>query len=218
MTSRRSLARVAVVLALLVTACSDDDDGNVAPDGEPAGTDTSETTATSPPDEPVVGGTLRMGVSRLSSLDPADASPESASAAIAADLLFDGLTVMAPGASAAEPALAASWATTDGGRTWRFAIDPAARFGDGSTVTAADVEFSLERLARRGPTSLAAARLDAVTGYADFVAGTVADLAGIRAPDAATVEIALDRPMASLPSSGIGYWQLVLSAQATSRG
>ena len=111
---------------------------------------------------------------RLSSLDPADASPESASAAIAADLLFDGLTVVAPRRG---PRRAGDrrrrGRPTDGGRTWRFALDPAARFSDGSAVTAGDVEVhprAAWRTAR--PTSLAAARLDAVTGYADFVAGT----------------------------------------------
>jgi ABC-type transport system substrate-binding protein len=197
---RRAAVLVLSAAAVFAAACSDDDSDGEG-DGAAATGGASETTTTAAPAEgtPVVGGTLRMGVSPLESLDPADASPDSASAAIAADLLFDSLTVMPPAAASAQPALASSWETPDGGRTWRFALDPAARFGDGTTITAGDVEYSLERVARRGPTSLAAARLDAVTGYADFVAGTATDLAGIRAADASTVEVALDRPMASLP-------------------
>ena len=56
-----------------------------------------------------------MGIARLATLDPAMATPESVSSSIAADLLFDGLTALAPDATAASPALASSWTTPDSG-------------------------------------------------------------------------------------------------------
>ena len=43
-----------------------------------------------------------------------------------------------------EPALAVRWINPDD-RTWRFHLDPRARFADGSPLRATDVKFSLER-------------------------------------------------------------------------
>lgn len=174
---RTRAAVVAVVLAGLAGACSSGGDdggsGTTVADGDGGA-------------EPIAGGTLRLGIARIASLDPADASPESPSASIAADLLYDGLTAPAAGSTAvAEPAIAERWETPDGGVTWRFFLRADARFADGRPVSAADVEASLERVIARGPSSLAAARLDAV--------------ADVRALDPATVEVVLDRPMASLP-------------------
>jgi len=133
----------------------------------------------------VPGGTLRLGIARLPSLDPADSTPESPSASIAADLLFDGLTEVVSGADSASPALAERWETPDGGVTWRFILRGDALFADGRPVTAADVEASLDRVIARGAASLTAARLEAV--------------ADVRVVDPATVEVVLERPMASLP-------------------
>ena len=62
-------ARVALAVALLAGCSGDDgggDDDDNAADGD------GSTTATNPPGVPVVGGTLRMGIGRLDSLDPAD--------------------------------------------------------------------------------------------------------------------------------------------------
>ena len=182
---------VGVLIAALLAACGGGDGG-----GDGAATTTAL-------DGSASGGRLRMGIARLSSLDPALVSPDSPSASIAADLLFDGLTYLPPGALTAEPALATGWSSDDGAATWRFAIDPEATFSDGTPVTAADAELSLERVVSLGQASLTASRLDAVTGAAEFLAaggrGAGADLAGITAIDAATLQITLQRPMAGLP-------------------
>ena len=88
------------------------------------------------------------------------------------------------------------------GGTWQFTIDPEVIFSDGSPVTAADAELSLERVASLGQASLTAARLDLVTGTVRSCgrwAGAGADLAGVSVVDPATLQIALDRPMATLP-------------------
>lgn len=170
-----ALAAVGAVV-LAAAACSGGGDG---------GPDVGDPTTSSPGggEEPVPGGVLRIGLARTS-LDPADASPQSPSAAIAADLLFDGLTTVGA-AGEAEPAVAASWSTPDGGVTWRFELRPDAVFADGRAVAATDVEASIERVRARGESSLIGARLDVV---ADVVAA-----------GPSTVDVVLTRPMASLP-------------------
>lgn len=176
---RAGVAAAGLAVLALLSSCSGggDDAGGASTTADPS--------SSSAGDEPVAGGTLRLGIARLASLDPADASPESPSASIAADLLFDGLTAVPPGGADAEPALASSWQSPDGGVTWRFTLGPEARFGDGTPVTAADVEASIERVKGRGVASLAAARLDIVVD--------------VRAVDVANVEVVLARPMAALP-------------------
>lgn len=187
--------RAAVLVGGLMAAFSGGCDGGGSGDGTPS----LSTEAAGP----VEGGTLRLGIARVPSLDPAQASPDSVSASMVADLLFDGLTVLPEGASAAEPALAERWASADGGRTWRFTLRDDASFSDGTPVTATDAELSLERVVSQGVASLTASRLDAVSGYGEFLAAggraAGADLRGIRAIDAETLEVVLDRPLASLP-------------------
>jgi ABC-type transport system substrate-binding protein len=194
--SRRRSAAGALAVACLLAGCAGGGDGG----GDGPGTAATAEGGSS--DGPVVGGDLRLGVATIASLDPADLVPDSVSSTIAVDLLFDGLTHLADGEVAATPGLAESWTSPDA-VTWRFTIDPDASFGDGEPVTAADAEFSLERVLSRGGGSLAASRLDAVAGVAEFLAaggtGGGADLASIRAVDEATLEIVLTRPMAWLP-------------------
>lgn len=215
----RRAASLVVVGACLLVACSGggDDEGSPSTD---AGGDAS---ITAPDREvPVVGGTLRLGVGTIASLDPALLSPDSVSASIAADLLFDGLTDLPSGADAAEPRIASSWTSPDS-ITWTFTIDPDARFGDGTAVTATDVEFSLERVVSQGSSSLVASRLDAVAGVAEYLAagGGAAgvDLPSISAVDPGTVQIVLARPMAWLPEllSAPAYG-IVSKAAATTDG
>jgi ABC-type transport system substrate-binding protein len=149
-------------------ACTSGDDGTSSStsEGDPAA------------GEPVPGGVLRMGVERLPSLDPLEASAGSPSASIVADLLYDGLT--ASGARVAVPALATHWETGDGAVTWRFTLRADARFSDGRPVTAVDVEASLDRAVARG---LAPLR----------------DVAEVRTVDPVTVEVVMERPTAALP-------------------
>jgi oligopeptide transport system substrate-binding protein len=193
----RATAALAAAALLLSGACGDDG-------GDAGTTTTTGPTATTGPDGQVAGGVLRMGLGRIEgALDPALARPDSPTSSVVADLLWDGLTSLEAGEVTAAPAVASSWAASDDVRTWTFELDSDRTFSDGSPVTAAHVELSLERVVSLGSASLTASRLDTVEGYQAFLdAGgrlTEADLTGIEAVDEATVEIRLTRPMASLP-------------------
>ncbi len=60
--------------------------------------------------------------------------------------VFEGLIHRNPDLTPA-PVLARSWAPLAAGTGWEFRIDPAARFNDGTPVTAADVAASIARVA-----------------------------------------------------------------------
>jgi peptide/nickel transport system substrate-binding protein len=81
-----------------------------------------------------------------------------------------------------EPALAMSWRMLDA-RTWRFTLRPDVKFHDGTTLTADDVVFSIERALAR--TSQRAFQLRGVTGA--------------RRVDDLTVDVLLSAPDAVLP-------------------
>ncbi|MDP1819626.1 MAG: ABC transporter substrate-binding protein [Acidimicrobiales bacterium] len=143
-------------------------------------------------------GSVRLGLPGALVADPTAASPASPSDLMVLDLLHDGLTRHEPDGSAA-PALAASWTNDGTFRTWTFVLDPAAAFTSGRAVSAADVVISLERVAAAGDASIAAIQLEAVTGFRPFVDGAAPHVEGLRAVDARTVEITLDRPLSALP-------------------
>lgn len=74
------------------------------------------------------------------------------------------------------PGLALSWKVSDDGRTYVFALDPKARWEDGTLVTSEDVRFTLERI------------LDPKAGAANW-RPALEDMEGVEAPDAATVRV-----------------------------
>jgi oligopeptide transport system substrate-binding protein len=150
-------------------------------------------------DTPVVGGTLRVGIERPKTLDPSQISPGSQSELLVADLLFDGLTRVDDNAVSASPAIATSWTPTADQKSWQFTLRADARFSNGRTITAADVKYSLERVAKLGDTSLAALRIDQITGFTPYATGAAADLTGVRVVNDQTVAIDIDTPSAILP-------------------
>src|SRR4051794_38936394 len=129
-----------------------------------------------------VGGLLQVGVVGLPSLDPADARDPKA--VMVVDQLFDTL-VRNGGDVQSGPGLARTFDSNPEQTVFTFHLTPGARFDDDTPVTAADVKFSLERIARKGSSSPLAAQLEAVTGFAPFhAAGTAPGLAGVETPDA----------------------------------
>lgn len=173
-------------VALLGAGCTDD------------GAGPSTTTTARPAGKVVEGGTVRLGLGAAIQPDPALVNLGSPTDLLVADLLHDGLTRLDAG-GAPVPALATSWTPDATFATWVFTLDPEATFTSGRAVTSADVVASLERVARRGEASLAALDLELITGFRAFVDGTAERLAGLTAPDAATVQIVLDSPLSVLP-------------------
>lgn len=176
-----------LVLALGAAACSSGDDEPVP----------SVTEAVEVPDEPVDGGTLRLGIAGSPGVDPVEASLGSPPDLMVLDLLHDGLTRLDDD-GVAQPALAESWSVDEVGTTWEFQLGSDATYSDGSPVEAADVVASLERVARAGTASLAALALESVRGFTDFIGGGER-LEGLSAPDATTVRIELTSPLSVLP-------------------
>ncbi len=116
------------------------------------------------------------------------------------DQLFDTL-VRNTGDLRPVPGLARTFDANDAQTVFTFHLAPGAHFDDDSPVTAADVKFTLERIARKGSTSPLAVQLESVTGYAAYhTAGTAPGLAGVETPDAATVVVRLDKPFSSFPA------------------
>ncbi|MGH9187150.1 MAG: peptide ABC transporter substrate-binding protein, partial [Acidimicrobiales bacterium] len=187
---------LAVVLALGMTAapagaCTGGDGDGIPRSGQPGDASSDG--------EPQRGGTLRVGIERPDTYDPSLVSPASQSELLAADLLFDGLTAMVAGAVEASPSLASAWAPSPDLITWRFDLSPDRVFANGRAVTAADVKYSLERVAQRGNASLAAVRLEIVAGYAELSSGASSELTGVRVVGDHTVEIQTTMPFAELP-------------------
>jgi oligopeptide transport system substrate-binding protein len=144
-----------------------------------------------------VGGLLQVGLVGLPSLDPADARDPKA--VMVVDQLFDTL-VRNTGELQPVPGLARSFEANADQTAFTFHLAPGAHFDDDTPITAADVKFTLERIARKGSNSPLAAQLEAVSGYAAWHAGTAAGLSGIETPDPATVVVRLDRPFSSFPA------------------
>ncbi len=182
-------------------------------------------------------GVFRRGMERVSSLDPADSS--SLYAARAIQLVYETLLEydyrerpyrLIPGLAEALPEVA------EDGRVYLLRVRPEARFHPdpcfgtdasgaprGRAVTAADVVFSLKRLADRKVASPGAWLVeDEVVGlraFADRSAGAAptdygAEVAGLRALDARTVRIELTRPLHVFPYYLAVAYTAVVPAEA----
>ena len=176
------LGASAVAVALVLAACS---------------SSPSETggTGTGPPPARV----LRAGIEAPQTLDPAQA--RSPAELLLAEQLFDSLTTVDPATSAVRPALAADWQVTPDQRHWEFRIRPGTRFASGRDVTADDVRFSLERIARKGSSSPVVRQLELVTGFRAFnVEGRAPGLAGVVPLASDRVRIDLDQSLSVLPA------------------
>jgi oligopeptide transport system substrate-binding protein len=174
----------ALLTALLLTACT-----GRSP-LRPGGQDDQ-------PPPPRKGGTAAIALVEPSSLDPGRAaSPEEL---LLAANLFDGLTAL-DGQGAVRPAVAASWTADQHRRRWEFKLRADAKFADGTGVQAADFKFAWERLVRPGTADAGRRRLGEllaeVAGYDQLAAGGASGLAGVTAPDPATLVVELGRPLA----------------------
>ena len=103
-----------------------------------------------------LGGVLQVAVVGLPSLDPADARDPRA--VMVVDQLFDTL-VRNTGQLQPLPGLARSYEADPDQQRFTFHLAPGLRFDDETPITAADVKFTLERIARKGSGSPLVAQL-----------------------------------------------------------
>jgi oligopeptide transport system substrate-binding protein len=174
----------ALLAALLLTACT----GRNPP--RPGGQDDR-------PPPPRKGGGVAIALVEPASLDPGRAvSPEEL---LLAANLFDGLTAL-DGQGAVRPAVAASWTADQRRQRWEFKLRADAKFAGGTAVQAADFKFAWERLVRPGGAGASRRHLGdllaEVAGYHQLAAGGASGLAGVTAPDPATLVVELRRPLA----------------------
>jgi peptide/nickel transport system substrate-binding protein len=97
--------------------------------------------------------------------------------------MFDQLTTVNEDSSGVAPSLAESWEISPDGTIYTFTIKQGVKFHDGSPMTMDDVVFSLERV------------FDPKGSGYSFLFGTVA---GVKAVDDTTLEIALREPFTPL--------------------
>jgi peptide/nickel transport system substrate-binding protein len=130
----------------------------------------------------VAGGTLVA----VASGDPAhlnSAITTAGGAHIVAGSLYDGLVEL-DSAGRPVPGLAERWEVRDGGRTYVFHLRPGVRWHDGSPFTSADVTYTFTEMLLKYS--------------ARAKAGLAPVLAGIDAPDSATVVFRFKAPYAPL--------------------
>lgn len=133
---------------------------------------------------------IRIAIRQLTSLDPAHLNDPGA--LLVGRQIFEPLVTFDPKSLKLKPGLARSWDVLDQGTRFVFHLRAGVKFHNGQPVTAQDVVFSLNRLARRETASEVAFLLDQINGFHSVnQSGDVPDLQGVRALDPATVEIRL---------------------------
>lgn len=128
-----------------------------------------------------------------STLDPAQVSGSTEADTIA--LVNANLVKILPNGKIA--ADLATWSVDPSRTVYTFTIRPGAKFANGHAVTAADAAYSIQRaLAPSTASRVAMTYLGDIKGAAAFNSGHAATLAGVKAVNARTLRITIDRPIA----------------------
>ncbi len=151
-----------------------------------------------PPLNPAPSGLQRdrmplVGASDLATFDPALAVDNNSVKAI--DMVFTGLVSLDDSLNI-RPQLASSWDESADGLTWTFHLRPNLRFSDGTSLTANDVTYSIDRAlqpATKSSTSLA--YLGLIKDAGKLSAGKIRTIIGdsVFAPDVQTVVLMTSR-------------------------
>jgi oligopeptide transport system substrate-binding protein len=176
----------AILAAALIAGCGGGSQpgtagGPVAQIGGPSGTELAERQV------------LHVGNgAELQSLDPHIAE-DVASSNVHRDI-YEGLVNEAPNGDLV-PGVASSWTTSEDGKTYVFALRPAARWSNGDPVTAHDFVFSLRRGVDPKTVSVYSYILTPILHADEITAGKrpPEDL-GVRAVDDHTLEVRLANP------------------------
>ena len=115
-----------------------------------------------------------------------------------ATALFEGLVTEDPADLHPIPGVAASWDVSNDALTYTFHLRADARWSDGSPVTAADFVASWRRILTPSLAADNASLLYVLQGAEAFNKGAATDFStvGVAAPDARTLRVTLDHPVA----------------------
>lgn len=146
---------------------------------------------------PKRGGTLNLWLlTDWRSLDPADEMELEAT--IVMRLLFRGLLDFdAQGNVILDQAT--RWDVSPDGRTHTFQLKPGVRFSNGREVEAADYVDTFQQTLDPKVAAAGQSYYTEIRGAADFIAGKTQTVPGLRAPDARTFVIELERPSHVFP-------------------
>ena len=145
-------------------------------------------------DRPPQGGTLVRLYADPPTIDPHLVSD--ATSSVITNEVFGGLVTLSLDY---QPVLdlAERCSVSDDGLVYTFVLRENASFQDGSTVTAHDVKWSIERAAHPDTLSTTAETyLGDIVGVAEKLEGTATEVSGVRVVDDRTIEFTLDAPKA----------------------
>lgn len=137
-----------------------------------------------------------------SNLDPATAT--GSAELLITRHIYEGLTAYAAGGTTVVPALAERWETSADGLTWTFTLREGVAFSDGTPLTAEAARQNFDRwLAGTPPGDYAVwrAMFGGFAGEAGPDGEPLSLVAGVEAPRANELVLALNRPDASLPGT-----------------
>lgn len=152
------------------------------------------------------------GISDIYTLDPA-AGPDF-NARQAVQLIFGGLVRFGPRFEIL-PDAAERWSLSDHGRTYTFYLRRSVRFGDGHTLTAADVAYSLNRTLSPPFALQSGTFLSGIVGAPRVMGGAASSAAGIGVVNSRVLRIRLAQPdgsflakLANPPGDIVPRWRI----------
>lgn len=111
--------------------------------------------------------------------------------------VFSGLMDYEPGTTTLRPGLAESYEISDDGLTYTFHLRPGVKFHNGREMVAGDVVYSINRVVNPATQSPGQGFFAMLDGYDAAASGEADHVAGVSAPDDATVVFHLTRPDAT---------------------
>ena len=137
--------------------------------------------------------------------EPADLDPQVINAFIDSHIaysLFEGLTKLDGRTSAPVPDLATAWDVSPDGLVYTFHLRPEARWSDGDPVKADDFVYSFQRILTPAFAATYSYMLWPIRNAEAFNSGKITDFShvGVKAKDAVTLQITLERPTPYLPA------------------